>query len=321
MDDNDWPPEFPYRGWETDPGRTKAHNNLISLLLERLAKLEEETRPSGGDETAKRKDLKAFEAIHTAMWLVKTVAGWAIDHQIGLAQQELEFVPIQPVANRQHPDYLALLSAVDSHDHERNGSSYRHADWPEDPKFKRRALINLLHAMQRDSTSLIFGPAEEALRALDFGDVLPILREQKGNRKAGYKSLHLQLKAIGFVEFHKALGMKKNVAQEMVAGAYGLSVDAIRNWEIRLRDAEKGVGALKVSREVIWARNSASHIIAARKGQGSKETAAHHLERYDHDAIAKAGAAFRKALAEEQLHRRPTPKQEIDPEANDCDAE
>ena len=71
--------------------RPEAHRKYVSSLIKTLEELEEKTRPNGGAETELGKDLAAFQALKFARYLVDAVAGWALDHQIGLALSRLEF--------------------------------------------------------------------------------------------------------------------------------------------------------------------------------------------------------------------------------------
>ena len=78
----------------------------VRLMLERLDELEKKTRPSASSgDVAEGKDLAARQALKTVGDLVRYVAGWAIDHQVGLAIEGLEFVPLPPSAEK-HPQYL-----------------------------------------------------------------------------------------------------------------------------------------------------------------------------------------------------------------------
>src|SRR4051812_16233871 len=63
-------------------------------LIKRLIELRDKTNPDKGSSAASGKDLAAFEALQCAGDLVKALAGWAIDHQIGLASHGLQFVPL-----------------------------------------------------------------------------------------------------------------------------------------------------------------------------------------------------------------------------------
>lgn len=280
------------------PDRQRTPNQLgrikrAKILLRQLGKLERETRPSDGAVSAADKDLKAYQAVKAAMELARTVAGWAMYHQLGLAMAELEFVPRQPMGNRDNLEYLKLLAAVNTHDHERNGANCRESDLAANPELQRRALINLLSVMNAGARSPVLAPAVQALRGLDYGDVAPMLAPKLEHKKAGRAALLLQLKAIGFVTFHSETGMTKQAAQEMVAAGYGLSKDGLRNWEGRLRKPSSGIGALQVDHTITLAKNAASWVLAALREPEHETEAADYREAYGMAEIRKAGAAYR----------------------------
>src|SRR6202140_644747 len=80
-------PVWPHRvrEWPGEIACPLIEDTYVSHLLGRLDELEKQTRPSGGTVTSKSKDMAAFDALELAGELVAAVAGWAIDHQIGLA--------------------------------------------------------------------------------------------------------------------------------------------------------------------------------------------------------------------------------------------
>jgi hypothetical protein len=222
----------------------------VRTLLEQLEQLEKSTRPSGGEQTAAGKDRAAFQALQTAGELVKQVAGWAIDHQIGLATKGLGYVPAGPPGAREHPDYIAARLAANSHDHERVGASVKRVGDSVktlDPVTERAALLNLLIANPGGFPAVVQRPAREALEALEFEEVLPILAPVKGNRKVKLGELRLQLQVIGFVEFQIATGVKKLEAVKTAARTLCVAESTIKGWEYRLR---KELGPLKVARTI-----------------------------------------------------------------------
>jgi|SRR6516165_6603648 len=81
--------DYPRRMWN-QPERDKR----VALLIDRLMELERKTDPKNGMQSAKGKDLAAFCALKIAGQLVSALAGWALDHQAGLALEGLEFVPL-----------------------------------------------------------------------------------------------------------------------------------------------------------------------------------------------------------------------------------
>jgi hypothetical protein len=205
--------------------------SYVRMLLERLDKLERETRPSGKGQTAAEKDLNAFQALRTAGKLVEYVAGWAIDHQIGLAMEGKGFVPLATAQAKAHPEYIEGRAAVDDHRHEKSGGLALKID----AAAQRAALINLLVANSGGLPDSVQQPAIEALEALNFEEVLPILAPVKGNRKVKLVELRLQLKVVGFVEFQIATGVKKHKALKTAGGVMNLAESTISGWEYRLR--------------------------------------------------------------------------------------
>ena len=68
-------------------------DKYVADLIDRLRELEIKTDPKGGAQSAKGKNLAASEALGIASNLVKVLAGWALDHQAGLALKGLR-VPL-----------------------------------------------------------------------------------------------------------------------------------------------------------------------------------------------------------------------------------
>jgi transcriptional regulator with XRE-family HTH domain len=75
-----------------------------------------------------------------------------------------------------------------------------------------------------------------ALEALDYGETQPMFRATKEGRKVKWTILQLQLRAIAFVKYREERGTKKYKALEEVAEAFGVTDNAIRAWESRLRN-------------------------------------------------------------------------------------
>jgi hypothetical protein len=121
----------------------------ISSYIAELAELESSKEPSGGAKTARGKDKKAIRALEIAGRVVRGVAGWAIDHQMGLALQHRSSVRQirEPLPHRR---YLAAeLAKVDRHDHEIAGATLPVGNVP--AVVARRALLNMLDATPVDS--------------------------------------------------------------------------------------------------------------------------------------------------------------------------
>ena len=279
--------DFPSRKWN------ERRDKYISVLLARLAELEKQTNPAGGDETAKGKDLAAFDALQTAGELVRAVAGWALDHQFGLASQGLQFIPLQPSGTKDHAEYLEQRARVDSHEHECNGAAASRNPTVE-PDIVRRLLINLLLPNPGAFPFCVQQNTIEALRVLEFGEVLPLLRQKNNAAKRGYRELCSQLRALGFVEYRWKLGQKEYVARQAVAQAFGVSSETLRTWKRRLKEE---FGHLEVSRTLSFARNLATHVLAAREGGPAYKAVAERAEQaYGDSALEAAAQAYRDLL-------------------------
>ncbi|GGH24521.1 hypothetical protein GCM10007036_30980 [Alsobacter metallidurans] len=274
----------------------ESRDRLIAVLLERLDELEASTHPDKGI-AALGKDLAALQALQVAGELVQAVAGWAIDHQIGLAVSGLSFVPLQPHGTKEHPEYLALRSQVDDHRHEiaGRGDLLRLADV--DDATHRRVLFNMLIGNSGALPLTTQQKMIEALKALDTGELLPIIKPRQTTKKVRYRESQLQLKALAIVEFMVHSDMKRFKAQEMVATAYGVSTETLRTWEKRVRE---DLGALEVSRTLSFARNAAASTKEARKAlfSGSNQIHSDYGRSYSDASLKRAALAYRNVRRE-----------------------
>jgi hypothetical protein len=270
-------------------------SSYVRLIFERLDALEQKTRPSSGDTSAEEKDFSAFEALKFAGDLVQYVAGWAIDHQIGLAARNLKFVPLQPSGTKSHPQYHSERSMVDSHAHEKAGAVRSQSD-DGDALVARRSLVNLLHANAGAMPSWLQRKTIESLEALDYGEVQPMLAQASTGRKRNLTLLRIQLQALALVAHRRALGLPKGVAVDQVAEAMGTSPNTLLSWETRLR---KEFGGLEVDRTINFAKNHASWVVAARKRARRGEDAGDievHEASYDDAALTDLGGKYKAAL-------------------------
>jgi hypothetical protein len=275
------PSEYPGRRW-SDKARRKKY---VASLLDELDRLEARSHPSGGASSAKGKDLAAFDALETAGKLVRAVAGWAIDHQAGLALEGLSFVPLQPSQTSQHPQYKEQRDAVDDHRHEHNGANLFHVI--EDPSVARKLLVNLLRANPGAFPMELALPVVEAIEGLEFGEQSPFFTPVKSGRKAGLLERRGHLRAIAFIAYRRAKGITKERALEEVAAAFGQSPDTVISWEKRLGDA---FNRLEVPRTIAFAENYATH-----KGTLAEEI-------YGDDALKVSGKAFQAIKRRRKSH-------------------
>ncbi|MGY4355385.1 hypothetical protein ACVWZR_004438 [Bradyrhizobium sp. i1.3.1] len=270
-------------------------DSYVQLLLSRIDELEKKTRPSAGAAGADRKDFAAFQALKWAGALVEHVAGWAIDHQLGLAFERRRFVPLQPSSTKEHPQYLATLKAVNNHQHEKTGACLRFED-DRSPETARRILINLLHSNAGAMPRWLAQQAIESLEALEYGEVRPIFKPLNESRKRDLTLLRLQLKSLAMVAFRRKLGMLKGKAVEEVADALGQSPNTVLSWNTRLKEE---FGPLEIDRTIAIAENHASWVVDARKrrlrGEDTRDVEVHEAS-YNEAALSELATQYKKAL-------------------------
>jgi transposase-like protein len=138
-------------------------------------------------------------------------------------------------------------------------------------------------------------PVMEALKALDFGEVLPLFQPVPAKyKKARYQRLQLELWAFALVEyrFSEAGNKGRLKAQEDVAAAYGVEANTLRKWERSLREE---FGALELFRMVGDAHTYGTLEAKARK----KRIPVEFGSSYNDAALAEAGRRY-KALIKSQ---------------------
>jgi hypothetical protein len=217
-------------------------DQFVLTTLHTLDELERKTR-SGND--AHGKDRAAFQALMYASWLVKYVAGWAIDHQRGLAEAGLQFVPRGAKKTMSSPSYLAKRSEVDTHIHEEIGSAGSKLD----PSQLRLFAFNVLRPMHHLGL-----PQQllEGLEALDYGQTLPILTKAETKKRMGLIEYRAKLAAVCYIEHQYARGTKKLISIEDVAAAFQVSREAVKDWNTEVRGA---LGDYEVERMITLSRN------------------------------------------------------------------
>lgn len=288
------PEDYPRR--QTSSENVELDDQFRQGFFDLLDAYEELSRPSGGKATANEKDMRAFSALGCAGELVDDLAGWAIDHTVGLALNGRRWVPLQPSGVKSHPEYLAEREAVDDHIHEKTGGAQT-AYETLDPVMCRRIFLGLLQANPGGFPAEIQEMMVEALEALDFGETLPILQPAVTDRKRKFRELRLQLRAVEFVEFRHATGMTKSAARDRVGLAYGQAATTVRLWEGRLRTE---LGELEVSRNIAFAqaRASVAKELEQKIGAGASLRSTS-TDRYGDEALKAAGKRYQEILREE----------------------
>ena len=288
---------YPHRKSDRDPQNRR---DYLNYLIDHLLEIEAATDPSAQEDSAKDKDMKAFQASNTVAEIVDDLAGWAVDHQIGLAMNELKFVPRIPSRLQKHADYQAAKTRVDEHHHEAiGGSAFRplkHPVGPHDPATDRRILVNLLRANPGSFPEAVVERAIEALEALEFGETKELLKPVKrGLHAKAYSRWRLQLVALAYVEYQYARGRKKLVTIEEVADAYGYDHETVRGWGKALR---QHLGDLYVARRLTFARNAGRNANAAKK-EGRATDLKFYEDCYGPDVLKRNAQSYKALLRDE----------------------
>jgi hypothetical protein len=129
-------------GVNAEPAQDLKDDPEVVSILKELDKLERESRPSLGAD-AKRKDIAAHDAIAFAAGLLEYVAGWAIDHQKGLAQRTAAELEIRRKRLSMDPSKPVAEPPDEDHREEREGAG----QFQLDPVHARRFLANFLRPM------------------------------------------------------------------------------------------------------------------------------------------------------------------------------
>lgn len=291
------PLDWPHRA--AGPEFRKMKDKRVAEALEALRRFEEMSRPDGGDVTAKHKDRNAFAALACAGELVELLAGWAIDHAVGLGLSGLRWVPGQIPGEKPYFKYLVAKIEVDDHRHETVGGVHSRMSSIKDfegldPIVLRQILINLLVRNPGGFPSPIQKMTVEALEALNYSETLPMLKAVESGRKARRRELKLQLEAVKFIEYRCAKGLKRYKAEEEVGEAYGRSGTTVRLWKSRLR---KELGELEVSSEIQIAKNIAvTKKDVRRKNAAGVRRRGAAVDYYGPQALKKAAARYQQFI-------------------------
>jgi DNA-binding transcriptional regulator YiaG len=240
-----------------------AREKYVAGLIDQLRDLERKTDPKDGAQSAKGKDRAARDALSIADDLVNALAGWALDHQAGLALKDCSFVQFRVKKTPEYPYGLTIRTTDDDHRIETAGRDWRSRDgFPIDPVVARRWLMNLVRANSGIFCLELRLMTLTALEACDYGEIQPMLMATKRGRKVNWTILQLQLKTITFVKYREARGIEKYKALKEIAKAFGVSVNTLRAWEQRLR-TEFGpidvMNRLKIAEEAGIKESNAEH--------------------------------------------------------------
>jgi hypothetical protein len=271
---------------ERDAGKRVplSENSIVLRMLDSIQELEEQSRP-GEDDNAPGKDMAAFKALSEAAVLVNQIAGWALDHQRGLAEKGLKFVPSVPTDAKSSAAYLESKAAVDTHEHERLGSLRNDLSIAQ----QRRFVINILRAM--DLGLGLPYDFVEALEALEFGETLPFVEPIHTSKRTGLTTYRAKLTAIAFVEYQSKKGVKKHQSMDEVAREFGQSRDAVKDWPVDLREV---LGNSEVDHILTHARICGAQYLEERRNLSNEDSWCEYFEQhYGRPAMLRAAAQFK----------------------------
>jgi hypothetical protein len=291
MSDESWPNRF----LEDRGDESLRDDAMVCLIMNRLDVLERETRPSGGDATSNDKDLKSREAIAWAADLILYLAGWAIDHQQGVAMGGLnsaeQAVTREPMTD---PTSVDEKTALDSHENERIAIAENTRGRNLPPDRQREFAVQMVELL---GNHIFPKSLAEALRALDFGEVQPILQKAKvEGEKRNYTERTAQLRALEYIEFETAKGTLKNTARQTVGGQFNYGAEAIRKWEAPVREA---LGDSLVSGALLRARRDGELVKRIKMRLDASQSQLSVEDRY-YARMQMAAKAYHRSLKEKQ---------------------
>jgi hypothetical protein len=289
--------------------RQRLNKEYIDTLVTRLWQLHGATDPDN-NAPAVGKDRRAAQAIGGAQALAVELAGWAYAHVAGRVWNGCDYAKPAVVGHGLDELYRSAAEKADDHRHEATEIT---ADPSENSK-ARRVLAALLPYMPGLPRALDLA---EGLEGLNFGEALPLVTPVKDGKHASHYTLaKLKLRALCHVAFQCGQGVKKYIAIECVADAYGCGADTVENWE--RRDLPETLGVMRVRDAMNYASAGGEQFKAYQNGKTdlngtappayAEEIMADLLREYGPEALkqdaTKYMAALRAAKAAKAASRR-----------------
>jgi hypothetical protein len=287
MTSQDWSQSA--RDWRPDQLREYALK-----IVDHLIELAKETDPNDGDKSALWKDTKAWAALVHISELTQTLAGWAIHHQSGLASEGLKYVPrVYGEDLEVNTEFQELRKQADAHKNELIGR-----DLNDDvvPEIARRVLINCLRPNPAGLPSAINRQLVTALKALEFGEILPLFAAPVLRRKVRWVQLQHQLRALGLIQYRVERGFTKVRSDRDVAASYKVAPATFRTWKTMLR---KDLGEIDVA-EALEGAKSAAVILEAALKEGNRRLVDITERQYGDEALRDAGAEYQAFLYQDK---------------------
>lgn len=231
-DDLGFDPSRKYQHRVLAPIRDTVVRKDVQTHIDALLELESASHPINGP--VPDKEMLSIDALMHAGELVNLLAGWAIDHQIGLVLNGVEGFPWPK------GDDEARLKAA-NHEHEESGSA-REGLTPELIREIAIAVMSRAPLLPEGFNHIL----AEGLQSLEFGETPKFLSPKSQQRKRNYTLWHFRHQAILHISYFRGRGYRKGKATELVAGAFGCSPETVISWE---KSLPKRFGAQKVKFE------------------------------------------------------------------------
>lgn len=291
-DDDEWRP----RHW---PKSMPRRDELIQMIDE----LYERSGPDGEPSSSFTKDDAASDALICGSMLFGAVAGWAVDHQIGLAVSNLD-TPVHLVRNTDIAALEDLRSRTNSHQHEIKGARLR--DSRLSPEVARRALTNILtHMGGFVFPEHLANDLRDGFDALNFGELTALLTPSNKGRVRYRRELRQRLRALTHIDFRvHGSGMTYDAAREHVADFYGLKPQAFRRWDKMVRE---GLGEVTYYDARLWTMRCADSVRAAKKKPTDKILLSRSIIAelaHSDDVLAQDGKLFKVLIADRRRRKR-----------------
>jgi hypothetical protein len=193
-------------------------------LIDDLILLYEETNPAHGTKSEENKTQKSKDALKKIAILNHSLAFWAENHIAGMWRRAAKngWKAVPHAETQKHENELEFLACPPY-------SPVREESFL---KMERIAIGEILFYARRKGYKGWRDDLCESLHALNEGQVNPIVAPCKTAKKGkAYDLKELKEKAVYHVYMEWGIRGKKESAQEYVATACGVTLDAISDWE------------------------------------------------------------------------------------------
>lgn len=290
-------------------------------ILEKVAqlrRLEKQSDPSNPDRQLLHqsevagsvplmKDQDATNALRIIRALVDATAGWALNHHVGRALNQVSPAPASVTKGRGviDPKLLASERRASADHHEPKGASYQFGD---DPLQDRRALAAVVSHLAPIVSEHLAIHTEAALYALIRGEAIaPLHPETTRAQGAKFTLSILRLWAVRHREY--LIGRDDPKAVVKVTYAYYVEVGTIEDWANKLESELPGF--INIRADMAAAHHTGEVVQALSVKYGRTESEQRALDEYSHgwddDALEARGRQYQR-LTRKKPKKRAKPK-------------